>query len=194
MAQARIIDQLLQSWVFDVLSSEKWVDKTNWTSHPVESGIEISDHAIQLPTSLSLMGIVSDSPLPPELPLPLRARWAYERLLTLKNLGQTVTVVTGLRVLQDMGITSVSLMRDRKTGNAIAPRVDLKQIRIVASITVPIPPALLLAAAGDAASKADAGTQSAAASASTAPAKTLAKTLTTGLGGTDVAGLVIGGG
>lgn len=160
---ARIIDNLLLSWSFDATTEEQYEDSTEWTDHPVESGLPVSDHAIDQPVRVTLAGVVSESVagIPGAVPLPDRARQAYDRLLSLKARHQLVTVVTGLRVLQNMGIEKVNLARDARTGLAVHPTVELKEVRLVASVTVPVPPEILKAeakAAGQT-SNVDAGKQ-----------------------------------
>jgi len=195
---ARIIDPLLlATWAFDVVTSETYEGGVDWTSHPVESGLEITDHGVINPDRIVLSGIVTDAPFPTQgLPLPQRARAAYERLLDLKNSKALLVVVTGLRVMRDMVIESVDLERDSQTGESVRPKVALKEIRIVASVTVPIPPEILRADAADAASKASAGKQVGTEADGAVVEKTLAKSITDGLkgsGGVSIQGLLAGG-
>ncbi len=144
-AGARIFDPVLLTLIeFDVIIDESWSDVAEWTDFPVETGLPISDHAIIEPTKLTLSGIVTDTPIQAgAIALPDRGRRAYERLLFLMNARSLVTVITGLRVLQDMGIESVDVTRDNTTGQAVWPVVSLKQVRIVNSVSVPIPPEIL---------------------------------------------------
>jgi len=164
---ARIIDPVLLTLIeFDVTLDESYEDTVEWTEYPVETGIPITDHAIIDPVRLTLSGVITDTPTRPgAVPFRDRSRLAYERLLALKDARTLVTVVTSLRPLANMGIESVDLKRDATTGQAVTPVVTLKQIRIVNSVSVPIPPEILSppAKAGQQ-SQLDAGKQSAGAS------------------------------
>jgi len=160
---ARIIDSAMwfQSIEFDVLTGESWDDTVEWTSFPIETGIAATDHGVVQPTTLSLVGVITDSPLPPAIPVPQRARQVYSKLIDMARRKSLLTVVTGLRVLRNMVIEGVGLAQDQNSGLAIRPVVKLKEIRLVASVTVDIPAALLavdVKAGADAAT--DAGAQS----------------------------------
>lgn len=158
---ARIIDPLLlQLFEFDLVDSESWEDPIDWTDFPVESGISITDHGVIQPVKLTLSGVVTDSPLPPSIPTLQRARRAYEALIDIAKRRNLVTVVTGVRVLENMAIESVALARDPATGKAVRPVVSLREVRIVQSVTVAIPPEILNPPVEpDASSAADAGSQ-----------------------------------
>jgi hypothetical protein len=142
---ARIFDPVLLTLIeFDVTISESWSDTAEWTDFPVETGLPVSDHAIIQPTKLTLSGIITDTPLQAgAIALPDRGRRAYERLIFLMNARSLVTIVTGVRVIQNMGIESVDLVRDNTTGQAVWPVVSLKEVRIVNSVSVPIPPEII---------------------------------------------------
>lgn len=158
---ARIVDPLLlQLFEFDLVDSESWEDPIEWTDFPVESGISVTDHGVIQPVKLTLSGVVTDSPLPPSVPTLQRARRAYEALIEIAKRRNLVTVVTGVRVLENMAIESVALARDNATGKAVRPVISLREVRIVQSVTVAIPPEILdPPVEPDASSAADAGSQ-----------------------------------
>lgn len=143
---ARILDPVLLTLIeFDVSLSERYTDSVDWTEFPVESGLPITDHGVVRPAEIILSGIVSDTPLGPlATPFPDRGKLAYERLLSLLQQRRLLVVQTGLRVYVNMGIVSLELSRERPEG-AVFPVVSLREIRIVGSITVPIPPELIAA-------------------------------------------------
>jgi hypothetical protein len=191
-AGARIIDPILLTLIeFDATLDESWSDTAEWTDFPVETGLPASDHAIINPVKLTLRGVVTDTPLQAgAIALPDRGRRAYERLLTLMKARSLVTVVTSLRVIQNMGIESVDLARDSKTGQAVYPVVSLKEVRIVKSVSVPIPPEILSppSKAGQQ-SPLDAGKQSAPVSSdetADAAGETMTHKIVEGLGGENV--------
>jgi hypothetical protein len=138
-----IIDPLsLTVFSFDVTTNEDHAHSTEWTEFPVETGLDISDHAVDVADEVTITGIISDTPVY-GVPAPDRAKQAYETLLRLRSAHRLVTVVTGLRVYNSMGITSVSTSRDAETGQSVMPTVTFKQISLVQSVTIPIPAALL---------------------------------------------------
>lgn len=143
----------------DAVVTETHLDEVEVTDHPVEIGVNISDHMRVKPATITLDGIVSNTPLPtagaPSSPLqadgvtytsrsaavPARAGSAYQQLLALKTGGQLVTVVTALRSYDQMALVSLSVPRDAKTGNALRFTAVLKEIKFalsqVAVISVP---------------------------------------------------------
>lgn len=140
---AQIINPFtLTLFTFDATVSEDHEVMIEWTEFPVESGLGISDHYIEKAETLSLAGVVTDSPLL-GIPEQGRANRLYERLLTLARSGTLFTVSTGFRVYQDMGIESVRLSRTRDTGQGAFPVVSLRKVRIVNSVTVPVPTEIL---------------------------------------------------
>jgi hypothetical protein len=157
----RIIDPILLTlFEFDVVTSENWEDTSEITRFPVESGLSITDHIIRQPVRLSLEGVVTNTPLPPTIPLFQRAQAAYERLRELHDSGSVVAVSSGLRIQESMGISSVGLVLDASTGDAIAPSVTLEEVRIVQSVTVAVPEEILRAdVKAEGQSEADAGKQ-----------------------------------
>jgi hypothetical protein len=158
---ARIIELLtLTIFDFDATTKEAHTHDVDWTMNPVESGIDVTDHAVLKPEELSLSGIVTDTPIGGLPPLPGRAQSAFDTLLRLRDSKRLVTVVTGLQVYTDMGITSVKVSRDKNTGQSIRPEVSFRKIRKVASIEIEIPPELLKPAVKPGAqSPVDAGVQ-----------------------------------
>ena len=158
---ARIIELLALTILdFDATTQESHNHKVNWTSHPVESGIDVTDNAVIQPDELTLNCVISNTPLGLSLPIPDKALSGYETLLRLKDSKRLVTVVTGLRVYTNMGITNVSVPRAQGDGQKLRFTVNFKEIRKVVSVEIEIPPELLkpkVKAGGQ--SPVDAGTQ-----------------------------------
>lgn len=128
---------------FDVTTQEQHKHPVEWTQNPVETGLEITDNAVVQPDELTITGVITDTPIGLAIPFPERAQSGYETLLRLKDDRRLVTVVTGLRVYQDMAITDVSVQRDPKNGQAVRPTVSFRKVIIVNSVTIPIPPEIL---------------------------------------------------
>lgn len=156
----RIIDKFLSRIEFDATTDSRLSRSVEWTASPVESGLDVTDHARELPNEITLSGVFTDTPIS-GLTLPDAARRAYEQLIAVMQAREPVTVVLGFAVLTSMGITNVEAMVDTQTGEAIGVKVSLREVRIVQSVTVPIPPEILaLEAKAGAQSEADAGIQS----------------------------------
>lgn len=141
----------------DASVSEVHTADAEITEHPVEAGANISDHIRQKPDTLTMEGLVSNTPLPaPSSDLtfrrtagsvqfdsrselePARAGTAYRDLLSIKESGTLVTVVTALRVYERMAIKNLSVPRDVKTGQAVRFTAQLVQVLTVESKTVTV--------------------------------------------------------
>lgn len=137
---------------FDASLSETHSMNAAVTDHPVEEGSEISDHIRRQPDSVQITGIVSDTPIiwlasiaaPSPLmndltPVRDRAELAYAELQRLMNQGETVEVVTSLRIYENMAITSLSITRDSINGNVLNATIGLREIIVAKSETVSAP-------------------------------------------------------
>jgi len=140
---------------FDATIRESHRKANEVTSHPVEAGVEISDHIRPQPEEIEINGVVSNTPiqfLPSEAKSPLegtvaraanRAEVAYKELQRVMDDGELVTVVTKLRAYGNMAITSFAVDREAATGNVLNATLALRQVVTVESqVTAePIPKA-----------------------------------------------------
>lgn len=140
----------------DASVSETHQGDVDVTEHPVERGANIADHARPKPESITIEGLISNTPLPaPNGQLtkvtsgsaefdsrselqPTRSGQAYADLLALKDRGELLTVVTALRVYDNMILTSLSVPRDARTGQALRFSATLKQVKVVTSQLVKV--------------------------------------------------------
>lgn len=135
----------------DALESESADHDVEVTDHPVEVGADVSDHARVKPIMLSVQGIISNTPVNRTQQRRViqtqgftiqstavngapagatgYAEAALERLTTLKEARQLVSVVTPSRVYKDMLLTSMKVPRDAKTGDAVRVALTFKEIR-----------------------------------------------------------------
>lgn len=161
---AKIVDGVtLEVFQLDATISEDHQHEWDWTDHPVEDGLAVSDHVVRMPDMVELEGVVTDTPYsrhisPTDSSLD-RAREAYRRLVDIADRGQLLTITTGVTVYRDMAIVAIGTSRDASSGAAIYPRVSLKKVRLVNSVTIPVPPEILDTSAKGGGSTADAGKQ-----------------------------------
>jgi len=141
----------------DASVSETHEARVEVTEHPVEQGVNISDHARPLPRSLRIEGLVSNYPLPdPSAPLNARiygstqfnsrsdisgnrAEEAYSELIRLKDSAELITVVTAIQTYENMLITDLNIPRDGTSGDSLRFSLNLKQVSVVNSRTVDQP-------------------------------------------------------
>lgn len=120
------------------------------TEFPVEDGSVISDHIISEPVRLSINGFVTNSPVSllgvaSNILNGLgtaRVQNAFDELLRLQEgvkddkgiiQRELITVVTGLRVYTNMVMVSLSVPRDRTTGDSLRFSAEFRKIEIAKS-------------------------------------------------------------
>lgn len=142
---------------FDATLQETHQDSSDITEHPVEEGFNVSDHIRQKPPTLTLTGIISNTPLSSEQAQRVvsagggvtvttkasaarpegatgYAQKAYSELRSLA-VGQLVRVVTATRTYENMAIADITVPRDPRTGDALFFQIQLRQVRIVQNKT-----------------------------------------------------------
>lgn len=133
----------VDSVIFDAIISEQHSGEVQVTENPVERGIDVTDNIRPKPEQLTLDALVSNAPLDPSLlgdaNNPKRASEAFRVLRELRDAGTLVTVVTGLRTYDSMVIKRLDVNRDKKTGQALAAKIQLIQILQADTKLVPKP-------------------------------------------------------
>ena len=125
--------------LIDAYIQEGHRQTANVTQYPIENGSFIADHVIQRPTVLNIQGLVMRTPIGTPSPSNTRIFSTFEVLTTLKGLGLPITVVTGLKVYENMIITDFNINRTVGNGQSLPFRMTVQQIQIVQSQTAQIP-------------------------------------------------------
>lgn len=128
--------------VLDASLSERHSSNVEVTVHPIEDGADPTDHARQLPDSLQLEGLFSNTPLDPA---EARTRgntaagasgYAQDqdkRMLDLLSSRRPVTVRTERKTYRNMILVSYEVPRDAKIGDAVKFSATFKEVRFVKS-------------------------------------------------------------
>lgn len=107
---------------------------TEVTDHPVESGSFIQDHIVNAPRRLTMVCMVTDTPLNRESGL--HAQAAFNALEELRDSRQLFTVVSGFKVYADMAFESLTMPKTRE--GALRFTATMKQITLTTGQVVPI--------------------------------------------------------
>lgn len=118
----------LGNLVFDVVEQEQPTFTNTITDKPVESGMNISDHIRNEPTTLSIKAIFSGS----------EAMDKYSELVEMKDSEELIAYSGGLGTYTNLAIESISPMKDASYGDGYECTITLKQVRIVELQTVNI--------------------------------------------------------
>lgn len=126
------------------------------TEHPVETGVNISDHARPKPAEVTLEGIITNAPISSQqmgsntagtagstsaagvTGQPGRAEAVYLQLLDLHDHPRFVSIITSLFTYTNMLLTSLEVPRDKELGDCVKFTSKFKYVRTVttASTTV----------------------------------------------------------
>lgn len=137
-----------------VTVSESHADEVTFTDHPVEHGASISDHAYKNPATLTLIvgwsnsssaavGSAIGSILKGNIREALNSNYVadvYKRLLALQATREPFDVTTGKRKYRNMGISSLATETDEKSENVLIVTVGLREVIIVRTQSVNVPP------------------------------------------------------
>lgn len=127
-AQTRISSVFL-----DAVLDENYQYNARVTNYPVENGQIVSDHIINDPFTLSLSGVVSDTPLAILSPFN-RSIDAFDRLIRVYENKERVTVITGIKVYTDMVMTSLSVPRNVFSGQSLTFNIELQRMILDSSV------------------------------------------------------------
>lgn len=139
----------LFSMDFDANLSEGHSWSNDVTTNPVERGSEISDHIRRMPDQLTLVGMVTNTPInlltknkEGDVIDDQSENRVDDRLGILQNImnkNQLVQVYTKYLVYPDMAITSIDFTRDASNTNSLIFTIQFKNVRIVSTQTVDVP-------------------------------------------------------
>ncbi|WP_197672692.1 phage baseplate protein [Burkholderia sp. PAMC 28687] len=142
----------------NLVVEETHVDELTITSHPVERGAAITDHAFKRPSEVTVRYGWSNSsgffdigsPSPDDV---------YKQLLALQESRVPFDMVTGKRMYQNMLIKTLAVTTDAATENSLMVVATLQQIIIVQTSTVTLQPTDVQASPEKTASTANSGTK-----------------------------------
>lgn len=196
---------LIDAITLDASIKETHKSTVEITEHPVEDGAVISDHARTKPAEITIEGMISNTPVTRDqetriienagvqiettsvqdaiLGAPGYAEQIFAQLETLRDTHKLMDVTTGVKSYTNMGIVSLEIPRDAKSGDAIFFSISLKEVRLVKNQTT----TQVVAAEPKAKKKVSTGKQPAA-EASDEMQKSWLKTGTDSVGFTNAAG------
>jgi hypothetical protein len=153
-----IRQRLIGVFVADVTVREEHDDELVVTENPVEQGAAITDHAFKQPARLTVdVGYSNSSQNSGGDSFYVNT--IYTAFLALQSARIPFIVITGKRLYQDMLITHLHTVTDEATENALFLTVRMKQVILVNTQTVSVPPAANMANPADNSASQNLGTQ-----------------------------------
>jgi hypothetical protein len=116
---------------FDLLLTESHNFSSNISVHPVEDGSQISDHIQNIMESGSVSALISNFSLRSAFLTSNRAQDAFDALVALWQERTLVTLVTVMRVYENVAIANMPVARDADTGEAIVIQIDFQKVEVV---------------------------------------------------------------
>ena len=137
------IDEITDTAVMpDATITEVHKSGNRVTSHPIEEGVDVSDHIIAMPDGIELECVFTNTPVEflASLRNPAdRAYELYEKLLDLKEKGYLAKILTTLREYDNMVLTSMKAPRDVKWRDSILLQLSFQRVTIAESKIVDAP-------------------------------------------------------
>lgn len=117
------------------------------SQYPVQSGSTIIDNVIQSPTVITMRILVSDTPIEVSAPRPVTKEGdpptteytgtqglisitTMEALIRIQELRQPCTLVTGIKVYENMVLTKMDIPRTERTGRALFFDLEFSEIMV----------------------------------------------------------------
>jgi hypothetical protein len=140
------------SMELDCSVDEVHTDEAEITEHPIEEGSTISDHIRKLPIMLEITGLITNTPIvylaslfaksPVQgslIPSQDRVSDGYALLRQFMDDGSILTVSTSLRDYPNMAIQSLTVRRNKDTGQALDCTIVFREILKARALTVDVP-------------------------------------------------------
>ena len=134
---------------------ERYEDMLEVTDHPVQAGAAVTDHSFMRPSQLLLQcgwsnssgsallkaatSVVTAAFLGGSLSIDGYVSGIYSQLQALQQSRRPFTIVTSIRQYTNMLMTSLGLMRDQKTSQALMVTAMFRQVIIVSTSSTTLP-------------------------------------------------------
>jgi hypothetical protein len=135
-------DYTLDTITLDAVLTESHSSDSEITDHPVEKGVDVSDHVRPKPVSVKLDCVISDDVIDlagqKSSHVEGRSRDIYAKIERLKENGTQITVTTQLKRYDALVIGNLSPAIDGSTVGAVKFSISLREVRTVESQIVPV--------------------------------------------------------
>jgi hypothetical protein len=148
----------IAGFIADVTIREDHEDELIVTDNPVEQGADVTDHSYKAPARLTIdVGYSNSSPN--SFGDPNYVQNVYAQFLALQASRQPFEVITGKRFYRNMVILMLHTVTDEATENVLLLTVRMREIILVDTQTVSVPPSANMAAPQDTGATQSTGTQ-----------------------------------
>lgn len=127
-------------FIADVTVEEDHVDELEITEFPVQQGANVTDHSYKRPAQVRILVGYSNSSIV-SFGDPNYVQNVYAQFLALQASRQPFDIFTGKRFYSSMLIRRLHTKSDEKSENIAMLDVECRQIIVVSSQTVTVPPA-----------------------------------------------------
>lgn len=123
-------------WRADVATGQRHAERYVATQHPVEQGVDITDHVRRLPDTFDFTGLIVDTPFIPfgiAGATPLQGNRAQQQLQRLRDLAderEPLFIATSTKIYESMILLFVGWVRMPDSGSSIPVTIKAQQVQI----------------------------------------------------------------
>lgn len=129
---------IIDDFEIDIAEAEEHRFDSEITEHPVETGADITDHVRSRGMSLTIDGIVSDTPIGAiakrrliDFGDFLPSGEAYAKLIGIRDARQPITIATSLRTYENMVMESLTIPCNATAGDALRFSAVFRQVQLI---------------------------------------------------------------
>lgn len=126
------------SFFIEAIFSTEHAAGVTLTTHPVQSGASITDHAIVTPKEVTLEVGASDVLLGANLKTPSKSVTLFQSLMALLEAREPVTLITRLFTYEHMVLIALTVPDDLTTMHALRATLTFQQVQIANVATVSV--------------------------------------------------------
>lgn len=116
---------------FDLILSENHIFNSAITEYSVEEGEPISDHIENDLENGSLTGLITNFSINYGAITENRSQRVFDALYDLWKKKELVTIVTVLKVYEDVGITNISIDKSESDGESLIVNISFRKVNVV---------------------------------------------------------------
>jgi hypothetical protein len=146
MLQLFYIKDSKRNYFFDAVLKTDHVNQRRLTTHPVQSGANITDHSYKIPSKLtmeigisdamSILGFDGNEPWTGYGVTKERSVIAFNQLLTMSDSGQPFTVMTRLKKYTNMVIESIEAIEDYRTLHELRASIVFTEVILASGVNI----------------------------------------------------------
>ena len=125
----------IDGYLIDAAISEDHAFDSEVTAHPVEDGADVTDHVRARPITITVEGVVTDTPIGSAVAErgddALPSEDAFARIMAIRDAREPVTIETSLGTFDNMVLQAFAVPRSSGNGESLRFRASFVQVQLV---------------------------------------------------------------